>query len=124
MSTRTVQRALNDLEVAGFLKRESRFHEMGGHRSNVYYLQIDEMDDSEDAEDREIANSEASSQGVVQDDELKEVGTIGGDKNTECNGNSQFDYLKGVENVDFSIFIRNNVANSTVSWGLCQRDGP
>jgi predicted transcriptional regulator len=38
MSTRTVQRALNDLEEAGFLERESRFHEKGGQRSNLYHL--------------------------------------------------------------------------------------
>jgi len=39
MSTRTVQRALNDLEEADFLLRESRFHVQGGQRSNLYYLQ-------------------------------------------------------------------------------------
>ena len=39
ISTRTVQRALNDLEEAGFLVRESRFHVQGGQRSNLYYLQ-------------------------------------------------------------------------------------
>ena len=36
--TRTVQRALNDLIEAGFLKKESRFHEKGGQRSNLYTL--------------------------------------------------------------------------------------
>lgn len=40
ISTRTVQRALNDLEESGFLVRESRFHVQGGQRSNLYYLQI------------------------------------------------------------------------------------
>ncbi|VDN47274.1 Helix-turn-helix domain-containing protein [Petrocella atlantisensis] len=39
MSTRTVQRALNDLEEAGILERESRFHERGGQKSNFYKLQ-------------------------------------------------------------------------------------
>jgi predicted transcriptional regulator len=38
ISTRTVQRALNDLEKAGFITRESRFHEQGGQRSNLYHL--------------------------------------------------------------------------------------
>ncbi|MGV8147315.1 MAG: helix-turn-helix domain-containing protein [Alkaliphilus sp.] len=42
MSARTVQRALNDLVQAGFLKKESRFHEKGGQRSNLYYLKIAE----------------------------------------------------------------------------------
>lgn len=40
MSTRTVQRAMNDLVEAGFLKKESRFHEQGGQRSNLYTLMI------------------------------------------------------------------------------------
>ena len=40
MSMRTVQRALNDLEEAGFLSRESRFYECGGQRSNFYCLSI------------------------------------------------------------------------------------
>ncbi|GEM_PF-1631779 len=35
ISTRTVQRALNDLEEAGFLERESRFHERGGQKSSL-----------------------------------------------------------------------------------------
>lgn len=38
ISIRTVQRALNDLEKAGFITRESRFHEQGGQRSNLYHL--------------------------------------------------------------------------------------
>ncbi len=38
ISKRTVQRALNDLEETGFLVRESRFHEKGGQRSNLYRI--------------------------------------------------------------------------------------
>lgn len=38
ISPRTVQRALNDIIDAGFLKRESRFHEKGGQRSNYYTI--------------------------------------------------------------------------------------
>lgn len=46
ISPRTVQRALNDLVDAGFLKKESRFHEQGGQRSNLYTLLIsEEIDD-------------------------------------------------------------------------------
>jgi len=60
ISTRTVQRALNDLEEAGFLVRESRFHVQGGQRSNLYYLQIfvDEQDDTQLVEDQkdEVTN--------------------------------------------------------------------
>ncbi len=38
MSTRTVQRALNDLEEAGFLERESRFHNRGGQKSSLFKI--------------------------------------------------------------------------------------
>jgi DNA-binding transcriptional regulator YhcF (GntR family) len=48
ISTRTVQRALNDLEEAGFLVRESRFHVQGGQRSNLYYLQTFEDEQVEE----------------------------------------------------------------------------
>lgn len=119
MSTRTVQRALNDLEETGFLKRESRFHEMGGQRSNLYYLHIsEEMDELEDVE--------TSTQTVDQarDDDQKEMDSVGGDKTTECDYNSKFDYSHSVEQIDFSIYIGKTVANLSVSRGLCQRDGP
>ncbi|KAB3536278.1 helix-turn-helix domain-containing protein [Alkaliphilus pronyensis] len=54
ISTRTVQRALNDLEEVGFLVRESRFHVQGGQRSNLYYLQVleDEQDNTQPVEDK------------------------------------------------------------------------
>lgn len=38
ISPRIVQRALNDIIEAGFLKRESRFHEKGGQRSNYFTI--------------------------------------------------------------------------------------
>lgn len=38
ISPRTVNRALNDLEEAGFIIRENRYHDQGGQRSNLYYL--------------------------------------------------------------------------------------
>ncbi len=38
ISTRTVQRAINDLIDAGFLKRESRFHKKGGQRSSYFTI--------------------------------------------------------------------------------------
>ena len=54
ISSRTVQRALSDLEEAGFLVRESRFHVQGGQRSNLYYLQVleAEQDDTQPVEDQ------------------------------------------------------------------------
>ena len=45
MSTRTVQRALGDLEEVGLVRKESRFHEQGGQRSNLYYLQMPETEE-------------------------------------------------------------------------------
>jgi predicted transcriptional regulator len=44
VSPRTVQRALNDLIDAGFLKRESRYHEKGGQRSNYFTILKGEME--------------------------------------------------------------------------------
>ncbi len=65
ISTRTVQRALNDLEQEGFLVRESRFHVQGGQRSNLYYLQAFEdekgdMQPVEDQKDEDINDSDVS----------------------------------------------------------------
>ncbi|MBM7562612.1 helix-turn-helix domain-containing protein [Fusibacter tunisiensis] len=45
MSTRTVQRALGDLKKAGLVRKESRFHDQGGQRSNLYYLQMPEAEE-------------------------------------------------------------------------------
>lgn len=38
ISTRTVQRALNDLEEASFFERESPFHERRGQKSNLFHI--------------------------------------------------------------------------------------
>lgn len=37
-SKRTVERALTDLEKAGFVKRQTRWRERGGQSSNLYVL--------------------------------------------------------------------------------------
>jgi len=56
VSTRTVQRALNDLEEAGFLMRESRFHLQGGQRSSLYYLiELEEILEQEEDKTEVIA---------------------------------------------------------------------
>ena len=62
ISTRTVQRALNDLEEVGFLVRESRFHVQGGQRSNLYYLQTfqEEQVDAQQAEDQKNGDTKDS----------------------------------------------------------------
>jgi len=38
LSRRTVCRALNDLEQAGFIRREARWRTKGGRSSNLYIL--------------------------------------------------------------------------------------
>jgi len=120
MSTRTVQRALNDLEGAGFLKRESRFHEMGGQRSNMYYLQVDEMDRLETVEEAEV-----STQAIVHDEAIEEGDAVGGDKIATCvYPSTDLDYLDLVERMDFYNYAGNNIAKKPLSPGLCQRDGP
>lgn len=44
ISERTVQRGINDLIDAGFISRESRYHEMGGQRSNYFQILIPDID--------------------------------------------------------------------------------
>lgn len=48
ISSRTVQRALNDLEEARFVNKESRYHEQGGQRSNLYILVLEEKKEETD----------------------------------------------------------------------------
>lgn len=38
LSTRTVQRAIRDLEQAGLVTRQERFRENGSHTSNLYII--------------------------------------------------------------------------------------
>ena len=66
MSMRTVQRALNDLEAAGFVSKESRFYECGGQRSNFFSLSVPtaisddskvEKPDSSQSESKQINTS-------------------------------------------------------------------
>ena len=38
LSPRTVYRALNDLEQAGFIRREARWRRKGGQSSNLFYM--------------------------------------------------------------------------------------
>ena len=41
LSPRTVQRALNDLEHAGYIRRENRYRENGSRASNLYVITDD-----------------------------------------------------------------------------------
>lgn len=82
MSPRTVQRALNDLEEAGFLERESRFHDKGGQRSNLYKLKCvegkEEKTEIEEVEFKNyVINEEPISVAVlVQDSKHNEVNVM------------------------------------------------
>lgn len=84
MSTRTVQRALNDLEEAGFLERESRFHDKGGQRSSLFKI-IFTMEHPEEVEFEELKSTnndmsnkleEQSTYGIQQSslDDMKKEG--------------------------------------------------
>ncbi|WP_084295468.1 helix-turn-helix domain-containing protein [Desulfitibacter alkalitolerans] len=48
MSARTVQRAINDLIDAGYVKKDYRFRENGGQSSNLYTLVLNPDDGNED----------------------------------------------------------------------------
>ena len=41
LSLRTVQMALNDLEHAGYIRRENRYRENGSRTSNLYVITDD-----------------------------------------------------------------------------------
>ncbi len=111
MSTRTVQRALNDLEKAGFIKRESRFHEMGGQRSNIYHLQIDEMNELEN-----VSLDESLNHDVVQDEAFEGIDPVGDDKTVSIS-RMHLDYLEMVESIDFSIFTGKKHGKNTNDTG-------
>ncbi|MBS7528533.1 helix-turn-helix domain-containing protein [Fusibacter paucivorans] len=70
ISSRTVQRALNDLEEVGFLARESRFHEQGGQRSNLYYLQVIEVEQDEEAleEENKFENTAVDNESIDKEE--------------------------------------------------------
>lgn len=48
MSVRTVQRAINDLIDAGYVKKDYRFRDNGGQSSNLYTLVLNPDDGNED----------------------------------------------------------------------------
>ena len=75
ISTRTVQRALNDLEETGFIVRESRFHVQGGQRSNLYYLQtLREEQQVEAQPDMDYKGEETSEgDGVYPEDDFMKI---------------------------------------------------
>lgn len=51
ISTRTVQRTMKVLLEKGFIKKDSRFRELGGQTSNLFTLQLEGDDDKNDKEE-------------------------------------------------------------------------
>lgn len=97
ISSRTVQRALNDLEEVGFLARESRFHEQGGQRSNLYYLQNIQKEPVEEeskleqnpektADDKESIDNEMVQSNIGEDQVLSMIDIQVVDFNDLCVG--------------------------------------
>lgn len=107
ISTRTVQRALNDLEEVGFLVRESRFHVQGGQRSNLYYLQV-------------LEDEKESTQLVeVQKDEDDKVIDVSKDKHN-LNDNYSFQSSIGtnIPTIDFKVLLEESVSRSPCHDGI------
>lgn len=117
ISTRTVQRALNDLEEAGFLIRESRFHTQGGQRSNLYRLII-------------IDDNQEQNLGVTESD--KGIEKQGEDNKSVLKENSNSVYAvhpardwkahisSDFEQVDFTSYPVIGTAQRQLSGTLCQ----
>lgn len=108
ISTRTVQRALNDLEEAGFLVRESRFHVQGGQRSNLYYLQIfeDEQSDTQLIEDQ-------------MDEENNDIDVSNAEPNNlNINDPHQASINIDVLTIDFKEILEECVSRSPCHYGI------
>lgn len=102
MSTRTVQRALNDLVESGFLKKESRFHEQGGQRSNLYTLRIAENQGDKTSEDIVTFDSYINDRG---DDKKEEI--VDEIKSNEDEISSKQQGINKIENGGSNNFNRN-----------------
>lgn len=89
MSTRTVQRALNDLVDAGYVKKESRYRDNGGQSSNLFTLIIKPSDGDE---------------GSKKDPMLKHE-----DKSAEIKDEDSATARMGVELVDFDNYENKDV---------------
>jgi predicted transcriptional regulator len=110
MSTRTVQRALNDLEEAGFLERESRFHERGGQKSSLYHINEKIVVDRIEEVDYDNMNTN------LEVEDKKETVVKVGDATSEC-----FDEInQETSNSVLNILLRKIKKGffHIVSWGL------
>ncbi len=107
ISTRTVQRALNDLEETGFLVRESRFHVQGGQRSSLYHLVAieEEKDNTKMAENQEDKNTGKTDITALNTEQI----------NVEI-----YDSQKGSINIDLTAINFKELLEECVSRSPCQ----
>lgn len=124
ISTRTVQRALYDLEKAGFITRESRFHEQGGQRSNLYHLIEVETTNDVDSFDLEIGSETYEEKDILDDCEQSiniEEGCGYAQVNLENNRKTQINN-NSIEPVNFnSLYVA--IANKNLLSGTLCHDG-
>ena len=117
ISTRTVQRALNDLEVAGILMRESRFHTRGGQRSNLYRLIIIDDNQEQNLEvtkpDKSIENQDGNNISIFSENSNLEYVTHPAEKDYKTHMSSDF------EQVDFTSYSVIGTLERQLSGVLC-----
>ncbi len=117
ISTRTVQRALNDLEEAGFLIRESRFHKQGGQRSNLYRIIIIDDNQEQNLEliklDKDIENQDEDNISDFNENSNSEYATHPTEKDRKTHMSSDF------EQVDFTSYSVIGNVQRQLSGTLC-----
>lgn len=116
ISTRTVQRALNDLVEAGFIVRESRFHEQGGQRSNLYHLMI--CDTKEELPNSEFKYDTSASK---KRDQWEKGIALCDKKTTEEKTSNKKNYASKMtfEQVDFTSFQDTKLGRFCLSGTQC-----
>lgn len=88
LSERTVQRALNELCVEGYVEKSSRYRENGGQSSNLYRI----IGNEESKSDTETPVTEAN---IDNYDNIAEA---------EIDTNTKFDSSYEMQYIDFSFF--------------------
>ena len=115
MSTRTVQRALGDLEEVGLVRKESRFHEQGGQRSNLYYLQEPEADIDDEIAEIDFEEYREEEEAKVIDKNFKKMDNLLFEN--DCRGGLQFASKA-------SYYLLDKCIKPLVSWGDSHYVGP
>ena len=113
MSVRTVQRAINDLIDAGYVKKDYRFRDNGGQSSNLYTLVLNPDDGNEDEQKQPPSTLEKPLEETKDEKhEMESVGVeyvnflfyerendstgIKQSENTKTQKNEPADYLKSI----------------------------